>query len=107
MKDEQRLTREEWMVEYHANAKKRFGCVDCGADERYMLVNEAWHKAFPDYQEVRRKRKLEDPLNQTCLCLMCVEKRLGRLLTIEDFVNYPINKLIFWGHRIAMDKLSK
>ncbi len=106
-KDEERLTRAEWLAEYRATENKRFGCVDCGAEDRYMLVDAVWRKAFPDYHEVRRRRLEEDPTVFTNLCMMCVEKRLGRTLTINDFVEYPINKNIFWGYRLAMDKLQK
>lgn len=36
------------------------------------------------------------------LCLACAEKRLGRLLTIDDFTKAPINEPIRFGYRMRM-----
>lgn len=46
-----------------------------------MLRREIW-KAVAKYGE-------------NFLCLECVETRLGNSLTLESFINYPINKGIF------------
>lgn len=98
------MTEEELKKDIIANFKKRHGCVDCGAEDSYMLRNEVWREAFPNYVEVKKQRKLEDPKNHTCVCIPCVEKRLGRDLRITDFVEAPINRNIFLGYRIAKEE---
>ena len=90
--------------ELEALYKRKFGCIDCGADEQYMLVTGVWLEAFPDYKTVfveRRKAGLH-----TCLCMECVESRLGRKLVIEDFVDAPINRKIFFGFRLGLKRNS-
>ncbi len=53
------------------------GCDCCsGVDEPYMVNNALWRKA-----------KLGDRF----LCLACLERRLGRALTVKDFIKAPIN----------------
>lgn len=62
-------------------------CVDCGSDtiignEYYMVTDEVWlgsgmkhgHRSGDGY-----------------LCIGCLEERIGRALTREDFPDYPVN----------------
>jgi hypothetical protein len=58
-------------------------CLDCGRDtidigHDYMLHDELWISINPG--------------DDGKLCLTCVEKRLGRRLTKDDFSNWPINE---------------
>jgi hypothetical protein len=57
-------------------------CLDCGLDtiesgDYYMLRDAVWLEG--------------NPAEAGMLCLECVEKRLGRLLTPWDFSTAPIN----------------
>jgi hypothetical protein len=63
-------------------SRLHFACLDCGVDtgrinEYYMVTDEAWLSANP----------LEDGM----LCIGCLEGRLGRRLTPEDFTRCPLN----------------
>jgi hypothetical protein len=55
-------------------------CKDCGIHtagiEYYMVHDTVWKKAGMD---------------RGCLCLTCLETRLGRPLVKADFPPYPIN----------------
>lgn len=62
-------------------------CNDCnvntsihGIQEYYMVQHELWESVAG---------------NCEFLCIGCLEARLGRELTPEDFTNYPINKGVF------------
>ena len=62
-------------------------CQDCEEDmpEGHMVRNDVWKSAG---------------MSKTGhLCFFCLEKRLERKLTIEDFTDAPINKLIHFGHQ--------
>lgn len=54
------------------------GCVN--RVEPYMIKDHLWN-------QIRRRNQF--------VCLSCVEKRLGRKLTIADFTDAPINFGIF------------
>jgi hypothetical protein len=59
-------------------------CMDCRVDtekngEYYMLHTELWYS-------INRKYRGK-------LCLLCVERRLGRDLTSADFLDAPINSI--------------
>jgi len=60
-------------------------CAECGIEGRedYMVKNSIWNESGSKRGEV--------------LHLRCLEKRLGRLLTVEDFTEVPCNSLIFWA----------
>lgn len=65
-----------------------FSCKDCATctlcdDEYYMVTDQVWESA-----------KL--PHNKGMLCLGCLELRIGRLLTKDDFSDVPLNNLNFW-----------
>lgn len=79
----------------------KFACVDCNQpDSMYMVRGTVWHTAFPNYEQVRRQRVQEGLF--TCLCIPCLERRLGRALTIEDFKPVPINQAIFTGYMMGL-----
>lgn len=68
--------------------KKLFRCTDCGmctncAYEYYMVHDEVWYKAVTVMDKSRM------------LCIGCLEQRLGRLLTKDDFTDAPVNTI--WG----------
>jgi hypothetical protein len=70
-----------------------FECVDCAANtmhdgEYYMITDKAWASTGmkPD---------------GGMLCIGCVEARISRKLTAEDFPNYPINTVFMYGKRSA------
>lgn len=65
-------------------------CVHCGEGLRgdyYMVTDEVWALA-------------EVPM-QSQLHLECLEERIGRPLTIADFTDCPVNRLIHFGHSLA------
>ena len=73
-----------------------FICNDCGVDtdkinEYYMIHNKLWDKAIKAYP---MPIKPETDLNM--LCIGCCEKRLNRKLTLEDFIDAPINYIGFF-----------
>jgi len=64
-----------------------FACIDCAActncnGEYYMVHDEVWLEA--------------NPKDKGMLCVGCLESRLGRLLTKDDFIDAPVNLL--WGN---------
>jgi hypothetical protein len=57
-------------------------CLDCRKDtykmgEYYMVIDAVWAEANPNKKGM--------------LCIGCLEKRLGRALTIRDFLWCPLN----------------
>lgn len=66
-----------------------FHCEDCGEcthciGEYYMVEDEVWYSAIT----ARSKPDM--------LCLGCLEQRIGRLLTKDDFSDAPLNSLPYW-----------
>lgn len=66
-----------------------FKCSDCGdctqcTDEYYMVEDEVWYSAIT----ARSKPAI--------LCIGCLEQRIGRLLTKDDFSDAPLNSMPFW-----------
>jgi len=58
-------------------------CLDCGRDtvelgEFYMLHDQVWLEA--------------NPADEGMLCFRCVQTRLGRGLTADDFIDVPVNR---------------
>lgn len=78
-----------------------FGCMDCGVctncnGEYYMVHDEVWYSAITAMD----KRHM--------LCIGCLEQRLGRLLTKDDFIDAPVNEI--WlevGSTRLKDRLQK
>jgi|SRR6516164_6890082 hypothetical protein len=67
-------------------------CVDCGlgtmtAHEWYMVKDAVWELAWVD----RRKSWYDKAPGAQVLCVGCLEARLGRQLTREDFTGAPCN----------------
>lgn len=77
----------------------RLRCYDCKrAAGSYMVHRPVWDRAWPEYREL--KRSLVSKYKGTPgwfrahleLCLGCLEKRLGRPLSPDDFdLSLPIN----------------
>lgn len=62
--------------------RAKLPCMDCDVDtfsicEYYMVTNPVWHQAVPD--------------GKGFLCIACLEERLGRELTPEDFPDVAVN----------------
>ena len=66
-----------------AEDQKRYLCMDCGydtlEDEYYMTRDDVWNAVVPG------------GMNAGMLCIGCLEKRLGRKLRPEDFLDVPVN----------------
>jgi hypothetical protein len=61
--------------------KSGLECVDCGVDtgeisEYYMVTDACWARAG---------------MNDGCLCIGCLEERLGKRLTARNFSECPLN----------------
>lgn len=77
-----------------------FLCVDCGVStkenhEYYMVVDHVW-------------RQTGIPLGgcgNGMLCIGCLEGRVNRKLTPEDFTNYPINRGFFTPSDRAISRI--
>ena len=96
-------------------------CVDCGvetlpADERraefYMVTDEVWAAAgMPDADLDEDDRLYMDD----CLCIGCLELRIGRRLTPDDFTDCPMNDLSYadghhafsWRTPRLVDRLTR
>ena len=84
-----------------ARALKIHVCNDCGSYvNTYMVKNEIWDKAWPDWRAIRAvlatKHNDTKQKNTICLnlCLPCLSHRLGRKLNINDFDwSIPINRI--------------
>jgi len=104
------------------------GCFDCqGVECTYMLRNEVWNEAWPNYlsdRDERRTKIQEEVLDgldpdlaiaadeeelayklethgRLFLCLSCVENRLDRALVVTDFLPWeeaPCNRLLLLGY---------
>ena len=62
-------------------------CADCGVDtiergEFYMVVDSVWEHASG---------------GQEMLCIGCLEQRIGRILTADDFTDVPVNDPTRYG----------
>lgn len=63
-------------------SRAKFRCVDCDIDtgkahEHYFVKNEVWFQVMPT--------------NKGMLCIGCIEARLGRQLTGDDFTDCSLN----------------
>lgn len=58
-------------------------CTDCSA-EYYMVKDDVWYSAVT----ARSKPSI--------LCIGCLERRIDRLLTKDDFSAVPLNEMPFW-----------
>lgn len=101
-------------VRHPEDTGKQFNCWDCKlVHDSFMVKNEIWRQAFPDYVEQKRKLKekhgLERPFLVTIhLCFRCLEKRLRRKLVPEDFnLLLPINHGIALGMTMMRQQLCR
>jgi hypothetical protein len=67
--------------------ERMFRCMDCGVctncnGEYYMVHDEVWYSAITAMDKGHM------------LCVGCLELRLNRLLTKDDFTDAPVN--VFW-----------
>jgi len=91
---------------------KAFHCFDCDSRDAflYFVHDDIWAQAWPDYQEEKAKAverngkylivngvKRSHPMNCLCLCIPCLEKRLGRPLTLNDFDDSSANDPVRFG----------
>lgn len=77
---------------------KEFDCLDCGVntlsiDEYYMVQFGLWDKATSSARS-------------GMLCIGCLETRIGRTLTSEDFIEAPINYGFFGASQRMRDRLG-
>lgn len=82
----------EHKIKIRSLLQETYKCIDCKKHcGNYMVKNNVWEEAMPDYIEYK---KLPDEINIVSLCLGCLEKRLNRKITINDFEKVPINEPI-------------
>ena len=83
-------------------------CYDCyNCYGSYMVTPAVWDTAVPNYKELRTLLKSTFPGHtQFELCLGCLETRLGRKLTLDDFIAVPANDGIRFGYAIGAASLS-
>lgn len=75
---------------------REYYCYDCSHyPPSYMVLDEVWERAVPDYREQRKSRRFN-------LCFSCLESRLGRELTVRDFQEVPVNQGIFFGYLMGV-----
>jgi hypothetical protein len=69
-------------------------CADCGVNtgmirEWYMVNDDVWEQAWSG-----RRKSYHGKLPGTeILCIGCLEERIGRTLTLHDFIDVPANSL--------------
>ena len=73
-----------------AFSKERFRCKQC---------NEYWFNCFTIHDELWLSLPTVGP--RGWYCMPCVEKDLGRPLTIDDFDQSPCNDLLRIGYAMA------
>lgn len=72
---------------------RAFACFDCNGPITIInLLDSVWFAAWPTYKadklaarQLYPKGSIYKDFNMLHLCLRCVEKRLGRQLTRDDF----------------------
>lgn len=85
--------------------RKPWRCFDCGHPfVDYYVRDEIWLQAWPDYQEAKAEAIRQysgtehDRLKHLTLCFTCLERRLGRVLSPDDFnLSLPANAGIRLG----------
>jgi hypothetical protein len=78
--------------------QRRFACIDCtlntlSGGECFTLHDAVWLKA--------------NPHGKGRLCIGCVEARLGRLLTPEDFQGTPLDWHLTNGPALSMRLMAR
>lgn len=72
-----------WYATFMSKSRKKFLCLDCSLDtgkagEHYMLIDETWKKTGLGKVGM--------------LCVLDVEKRIGRKLQASDFNDSYLNR---------------
>lgn len=78
------------------------GCLDCHTFKTpwYIVRDSIWKEAIPNYNEIKKSNPPEHPIE---LCFDCLEKRLGRQLTIDDFdLTKNINTSLLFGFMMGI-----
>jgi hypothetical protein len=70
-----------------------FDCIDCGLNtivihEYYVVHDELW---------LSSGMKLDNGM----LCIMCLERRIGRKLNCNDFMKMPLNDITYTGNKFS------
>lgn len=72
-------------------------CFDCkGKYSIYHVNDEVWLQALPSYP--RDVIDAHARGEQLLLCFDCLERRLGRPLTLQDFPECIANSGVFFGY---------
>ncbi len=80
-----------------------FPCYDCkGHSNEYIVPDAIWIQAMPNYRQLRNELRQSTGEGHVRLCFECLEKRLGRRLTIKDFPDFPINGGVRLGFQLGM-----
>jgi hypothetical protein len=66
-------------------------CADCGigtitSGEFYMVKDDVWERAWRG-----RRKWYHKVYGLDILCIGCLEERIGRVLTKDDFTDAPVN----------------
>jgi hypothetical protein len=80
---------ESWAAS-DADFKDRHHCAHCGGKsllQQYMVTDDVWAAAGMNHKGF--------------LHLYCLEKRLDRRLTIDDFTDVPINDELRFGYTLG------
>jgi hypothetical protein len=86
-------------------------CKDCGMDTTPITGKRSCrHKGRWEYYMVHgalwRKAKMHS--DGGFLCIGCLERRLGRMLTVNDFTTAPVNDPDPWDtERLALRKRAR
>jgi len=73
-------------------------CIDCDintvtAGEYYMVNDHVWSQTGIDTYG-------------GMLCILCLEKRIGRNLISEDFLDIPINHIPLFRSNLLLERMS-
>lgn len=72
-------------------------CKDCGMDTAPCTGKRGCrHKGRWEYYMIRDELWMAAGMRDGFLCIRCLENRLGRRLTPEDFTKVPINGASPW-----------
>lgn len=84
-------------------------CAVCdGIDDWYMVLPAVWRQAWPTYyrEKAAANRAFKAgmaPRKRFLLCFRCLEQRLCRKLTIDDFnLTLPINSGVALGYALGL-----
>jgi len=71
-------------------------CADCGQfDLGYAVHPTVWFKAIHTVPRVHTRKRL---------CINCLQNRIGRPLTLDDFIPHA-NEWILFGYALAKEDL--